>query len=94
MHARMDRAGQGDVALMSPSAYADRIGYDTILHAPKALRFLADTVGIDQLALGTDESFPPADRDPMATPETGRLLRGRDQVDRGCQSAPAVSAIG
>lgn len=67
MHARMDRAGQGDVALMSPSAYANRIGYDTILHAPKALRFLADTVGIDQLALGTDEAFPPADRDPMTT---------------------------
>jgi aminocarboxymuconate-semialdehyde decarboxylase len=67
MHARMDRAGQGDVAQMAPSAYADRIGYDTILHAPKALRFLADTVGIAQLALGTDESFPPADRDPMAT---------------------------
>jgi aminocarboxymuconate-semialdehyde decarboxylase len=67
MHARMDRAGQGDVAQKAPSAYADRIGYDTILHAPKALRFLADTVGIGQLALGTDESFPPADRDPMAT---------------------------
>ena len=67
MHARMDRAGQGDVALMSPSAYANRIGYDTILHAPKALRFLADTVGIGQLALGTDEAFPPADRDPMTT---------------------------
>jgi aminocarboxymuconate-semialdehyde decarboxylase len=67
MHARMDRAGQGDVAQMTPSAYANRIGYDTILHAPKALRFLADTVGIAQLALGTDESFPPADRDPMAS---------------------------
>ena len=67
MHARMDRAGQSDVALMSPSAYANRIGYDTILHAPKALRFLADTVGIGQLALGTDEAFPPADRDPMTT---------------------------
>lgn len=67
MHARMDRAGQGDVALMNPSAYANRIGYDTILHAPKALRFLADTVGIAQLALGTDESFPPADRDPLTS---------------------------
>jgi aminocarboxymuconate-semialdehyde decarboxylase len=66
MHARMDRAGQGDVAQLDPSTYASRIGYDTIVHAPKALRFLADTVGIERVALGTDESFPPADRDPIA----------------------------
>ncbi len=67
MHERMDKAGQGDVAQLSPSAYAGRIGYDTIVHAPKALRFLADTVGIDRIALGTDESFPPADRNPVAS---------------------------
>lgn len=67
MHARMDKAAQGDVAQLTPSTYAARIGYDTIVHAPKALRFLADTVGIDRVALGTDESFPPADRDPLAS---------------------------
>lgn len=67
MHVRMDRAGQGDVAQLDPSTYASRIGYDTIVHAPKALRFLADTVGIERVALGTDESFPPADRDPVAS---------------------------
>jgi aminocarboxymuconate-semialdehyde decarboxylase len=67
MHDRMDKAGQGDVAKLAPSAYAMRIGYDTIVHAPKALRFLADAVGIDRVALGTDESFPPADRDPVAS---------------------------
>jgi aminocarboxymuconate-semialdehyde decarboxylase len=67
MHARMDRANQQDVALKPPSSYANRIGYDTIVHAPKALRFLADTVGVEQLVLGTDESFPPADRDPLAS---------------------------
>jgi len=65
MHERMPRAAQGDVAQMPPSAYASRIAYDTILHSPKALRFLADTVGVAQLMLGTDESFPPADRDPL-----------------------------
>lgn len=67
MHERMDRAGQGDVAAAAPSSYASRIGYDSIVHAPKALRFLADSVGIAQIALGTDESFPPADRDPLAS---------------------------
>jgi aminocarboxymuconate-semialdehyde decarboxylase len=63
----MPRAAQGDVARMPPSTYASRIAYDTILHSPKALRFLADTVGVGQLMLGTDESFPPADRDPMTS---------------------------
>jgi aminocarboxymuconate-semialdehyde decarboxylase len=67
MHARMDKAAQGDVAQLMPSSYAARIGYDSIVHAPKALRFLADTVGIERVALGTDESFPPADRDPLAS---------------------------
>jgi aminocarboxymuconate-semialdehyde decarboxylase len=67
MHERMDRVGQGDIAALAPSAYAARIGYDSIVHAPKALRFLADTVGVGQVALGTDESFPPADRDPLVS---------------------------
>ena len=65
MHARMDRAGQGDVAQKAPSGYAPMMAYDTIVHAPKALRFLADLVGIDRLVLGTDYSFPPADLQPL-----------------------------
>jgi aminocarboxymuconate-semialdehyde decarboxylase len=73
MHERMPRAAQGDVARMPPSGYASRIAYDTILHSPKALRFLADTVGIGQLMLGTDESFPPADRDPLTSLKQARF---------------------
>jgi aminocarboxymuconate-semialdehyde decarboxylase len=65
MHARMDRVAQADVALRAPSEYAPLMAYDTIVHAPKALRFLADLVGIDRLVLGTDYSFPPADLEPL-----------------------------
>ncbi|MGB6658836.1 MAG: amidohydrolase family protein [Xanthobacteraceae bacterium] len=65
MHTRMDRAAQADVAQKAPSAYAPMMAYDTIVHAPKALRFLADLVGIDRLVLGTDYSFPPADLQPL-----------------------------
>lgn len=65
MHARMDRAAQGDVAQKPPSAYAASMVYDTIVHAPKALRFLADLVGVEQLVMGTDYSFPPADLQPL-----------------------------
>jgi aminocarboxymuconate-semialdehyde decarboxylase len=39
--------------------------YDTIVHAPKPLKFLADLVGIDRLVLGTDYSFTPADLNPL-----------------------------
>jgi aminocarboxymuconate-semialdehyde decarboxylase len=67
MHERMDRVAQGDAAAEPPSAYADRMAYDTIVHAPKPLRFLADAVGLDRLVLGTDYSFPPADLDPLAS---------------------------
>ena len=66
MHRRMDRAAQGDVAVKTPSAYASQMVYDSIVHAPKALRFLIDLVGLDNVALGTDYSFPPADMEPLA----------------------------
>lgn len=66
MHRRMDRAAQGDVAVKAPSAYAPQMSYDSIVHAPKALRFLIDLVGLDNVLLGTDYSFPPADMEPLA----------------------------
>jgi aminocarboxymuconate-semialdehyde decarboxylase len=67
MHARMDKVAQGDVAQKAPSSYAPMMVYDTIVHAPKPLRFLADLVGVDRLVLGTDYSFPPADLSPLAS---------------------------
>jgi aminocarboxymuconate-semialdehyde decarboxylase len=66
MHQRMNKAAQGDVAAKPPSAYATQMAYDSIVHAPKALRFLIDIAGLDNVLLGTDYSFPPADMEPMA----------------------------
>jgi aminocarboxymuconate-semialdehyde decarboxylase len=65
MHERMDRAAQGDVAARPPSGYGAQLVYDSIVHASKPLRFLADSVGLDRIVLGTDYSFPPADLDPL-----------------------------
>src|SRR5579872_1770056 len=65
MHKRMDRVAQEDAAQKMPSSYATLMAYDTIVHAPKPLRFLADLVGVDRLVLGTDYSFPPADMSPL-----------------------------
>jgi aminocarboxymuconate-semialdehyde decarboxylase len=73
MHKRMDRAAQGDVAAKAPSAYAGQMTYDSIVHAPKALRFLIDIAGIDNVVLGTDYSFPPADMEPLALLQSAGL---------------------
>ena len=76
MHRRMDRAAQGDVAAQTPSAYAPRMIYDSIVHAPKALRFLIDVAGLDNVVLGTDYSFPPADMEPLALLKSAGLSEG------------------
>ena len=75
MHKRMDKVAQGDVALKTPSAYATQMVYDSIVHAPKALRFLIDVVGLDNVALGTDYSFPPADMEPLALLRSASLSK-------------------
>ncbi len=67
MHERMDRKAQGDVAREPPSAYLRRFHYDTVLHDAKALRWLAVTVGVERVVLGSDYSFPPADHDPVGS---------------------------
>jgi aminocarboxymuconate-semialdehyde decarboxylase len=67
MHERMDKLAQGDVARAPPSAYLKRFFYDTILHDGDILRWLASRVSVERIVLGSDYSFPPADRDPVST---------------------------
>lgn len=64
---KMDLKAQGATLLQHPSAYAPVMAYDTIVHSPKALRFLSEVVGVSQMVLGTDDSFPPADLAPLAS---------------------------
>lgn len=73
MHARTDRKAMGNVAKQPPSNYLGRLYYDTILHSPTLLRFLADEVGADRIVVGTDYSFPPADEDPLDTIRRARF---------------------
>lgn len=67
MHARTDRAAMGNVARATPSTYLDRFYYDTILHSPNTLQFLASQVGVKNIVIGSDYSFPPADENPLET---------------------------
>ena len=80
MHRRMDKAGQHNVAAKTPSAYAREMHYDSIVHAPKALRFLIDIAGIDNVHLGTDYSFPPADMEPLHLIKEAGLSRADSEA--------------
>ena len=67
MFERSDHAATGITAAAPPSAYLDRFYYDTLLHDARALRYLADRVGVARLVIGTDDGFPPADHDPLGS---------------------------
>jgi aminocarboxymuconate-semialdehyde decarboxylase len=67
LQSRMDKQATGDAAKEPASSYLGRFYYDTILHNRGALRFLADSVGVGRMVIGTDDSFPPADHDPLGS---------------------------
>lgn len=68
---RLDRSHQAkpEVAAVNtsrlPSEYLSRIYVDTVVHNPAALRFLVDTLGAEQILLGTDYPFEMGDEDPV-----------------------------
>jgi len=57
---------RGDVvrgsSLHAPSHYLDRFFVDTVVFEPSALRLLVDTVGEDQLIVGSDYPYPLGER--------------------------------
>jgi aminocarboxymuconate-semialdehyde decarboxylase len=48
-----------------PSAYLDRFFFDTIAHAPAALRYLIGVAGADRVMLGSDYCFDMGYEDPV-----------------------------
>jgi aminocarboxymuconate-semialdehyde decarboxylase len=58
---------------LPPRDYLRRFYFDTVVHDPTALRFLADTVGDDRLVIGTDAPYEMADKDPIASLERAGL---------------------
>jgi aminocarboxymuconate-semialdehyde decarboxylase len=86
MFARSDRAATGIAAAAPPSTYLERLHYDTILHDPRALRYLASLVGVDRLVIGSDDSFPPADLDPLGSLRAAGL--GADDIHRIGETNP------
>lgn len=50
----------------SPSEYARRLYYDTLIFDRRAIRYLIDTLGADRLLIGTDYPFMPREQ-PVGT---------------------------
>ncbi len=69
-----------------PSAYLERMSYDTLLHDAAALRYLTSRVGVDRLVLGTDDGFPPADLAPLES--LRRAGFSKDEVHRITEDNP------
>jgi aminocarboxymuconate-semialdehyde decarboxylase len=67
MFERSERSTAGIASAALPSSYLGRMYYDTILHDADVLKYLAGRVGIERLVIGSDDGFPPADRDPLGS---------------------------
>jgi aminocarboxymuconate-semialdehyde decarboxylase len=59
---------------VDPREQMRRFYLDTLVHDPRALRFLIDTVGASRLALGSDYPFPLGEHVP------GSLIRSMDDI--------------
>lgn len=56
-----------DETLGKPEDALRQLYYDTIVHDPRALRFMADIVGADRIMMGSDKPFPIGDFTPLDT---------------------------
>jgi len=69
---RLDRGYQAKPDLAArqakrlPSEYLRLLYVDTVVHDPRVLRFLIDTMGADRVLVGTDYPFEMGDDDPVA----------------------------
>jgi len=52
-------------SLSDPEAALRQLYYDTIVHDPRALRLLADVVGVERIMMGSDSPFPIGDDSPL-----------------------------
>jgi aminocarboxymuconate-semialdehyde decarboxylase len=66
-HGHRDVAATRGALEESPEQSIGRFLFDSVTHDPGLLRSLVDTVGADQVLLGSDYPFDMGDRDPVAT---------------------------
>ena len=74
----LDKAKLGD-----PDAALQALYYDTILQDARALRFLADIVGADQIMMGSDMPFPIGDLAPKKIVEQTKFSSSEQESING-----------
>ncbi|MBM4298718.1 MAG: amidohydrolase, partial [Deltaproteobacteria bacterium] len=74
-----------------PSAYLQKLYFDTIVHSVAALQYLVQVVGAERVVIGTDYPMAMGDFDPV-----GKIMQlGLTEVERGqILGANAVAALG
>ena len=70
---RLRRNYSLDMSLSNPDASLAALYYDTIVQDPRILRFLADSVGVDRIMMGSDMPFPIGDPAPMKVIEAANF---------------------
>lgn len=73
MHNKGHHDQNGIKSKRSPWSYLREMYFDTILHDKQALEYLKQKVGVSQMVLGTDDSFPPADPKPLESLKNAHL---------------------
>jgi aminocarboxymuconate-semialdehyde decarboxylase len=63
-----------------PSAYVDRLYFDTIAHSPDALRYLIGLVGAERVMLGSDYCFDMGLEDPVSALAAVQPLSPEDRA--------------
>lgn len=82
---RLDNAWRGRPDLIAtsekpPSAYVGRFSVDSVVFEPPALRMLVDTLGVEQVMVGSDYPYPLGERPVGAVVDRSDFL---DDVSRG-----------
>lgn len=82
---RLRRNFMLDRTLGDPDAALNAYYYDTILQDTRALRFLAEIVGVERIMMGSDMPFPIGDPEPMKiVAEAGFTASQRSVINGGC----------
>ena len=91
MIGRLRRNYSLDARLGDPGEALAALYYDTIVHDPRVLRFLADMVGADRIMMGSDMPFPIGDREPTGSwREAGSPPEAKSPSINGGLAATAV----
>ena len=86
-----DRKEVAHTTTVPPSAFTDRLYYDTAVFSSVLLRRLVEDVGVDHVLLGTDHPFELGDRAPL---DTVRALGLDAEATRAILGGNAESLLG